>query len=852
MMVLFLLLLPSFLHGQGYHVVGERCVVEGIEDWRAWDVPKRAAILAPDGSVRPFRVRRETDPMEDAGEYVHRVSDDKLEEFPFRRLWESGLGTYSEFYIASGGIKNAGSSLEGAWHVLDGDTATYWAPDPSDSLSSWWIELDLGRAVTVTRILFRFGEPFKRFKVQISNGSSMGIGASAFDWRQVYRSRRMVEEDRIFEIALAPSLERMEGDGDVVQYIRIQATDWTDKGKEVSNAEYEALPSGRQGLREYFRKTARGGVRMVSQEAYEKLPTKLRGMIRYYVKPQPSLVEVEVYAVGDNIAIGLMDRGGSVDNPATKQPTEQRSAVDGSFVSNLRLTPDQNRPVQLVVDLGATFWTDDIRLIMDRDPTQVVTNLLSSYRIEGSDGTRAVGDELAWEVLTPDDRLNLPDGMWRTQDAFELRKTRYIRVTFFNTITEFYGNAMFLREVQVYGEGYAPDVTLESPVMDLGPHRAISFVRWRGDIPPSTGIEIRTRSGDRMKQITRYFDIDGNEVTELRWHKLPGFLRGGSVPSEEPGEDWSTWSAPYAYVGELIRSPTPSRYVQFQVRLVSDDRETFAAIQSLSFDTFPPLVHRVVGEILPEDAARAGEWETFTLLVKLSAVPTDLGFDEFVLTSPYRPRLVLESLRMASEEEVLDAPELSEDDFELVPTGPDSIYLRFPRRILPVREQMLAIRFSSSILRKGTRLYAYLQNRSLPETPQEIRPGDATVLSDTQTMTVGVPVDRKVLGRLRVHPNPFTPNGDGINDVLQVAFQVFNVYPLKAAEVRITDLRGYILRRLAGGETDADGLCVVRWDGRDEAGDRVSPGIYLARVGEVTAAQEATRTAACKAIYVAY
>ncbi len=71
-------------------------------------------------------------------------------------------------------------------------------------------------------------------------------------------------------------------------------------------------------------------------------------------------------------------------------------------------------------------------------------------------------------------------------------------------------------------------------------------------------------------------------------------------------------------------------------------------------------------------------------------------------------------------------------------------------------------------------------------------------------------------------PNPFTPNGDGVNDVVTLFFD----NPLGASPmVRIYDIRGRMVRELLD-----VGLTPAFWDGRDDAGQPMPSGIYLYQV----------------------
>ena len=77
-------------------------------------------------------------------------------------------------------------------------------------------------------------------------------------------------------------------------------------------------------------------------------------------------------------------------------------------------------------------------------------------------------------------------------------------------------------------------------------------------------------------------------------------------------------------------------------------------------------------------------------------------------------------------------------------------------------------------------------------------------------------------------PNPFTPNGDGINDELEVRFDVQRLLTPRAVSLEIYDLNGHRVRLVE--RVLKSGGYSMAWDGRDDSGAVVGPGLYILRI----------------------
>jgi gliding motility-associated-like protein len=74
-------------------------------------------------------------------------------------------------------------------------------------------------------------------------------------------------------------------------------------------------------------------------------------------------------------------------------------------------------------------------------------------------------------------------------------------------------------------------------------------------------------------------------------------------------------------------------------------------------------------------------------------------------------------------------------------------------------------------------------------------------------------------------PATFTPNGDGVNDQVAIAYELRDLESRRQIRLRIYDLSGRLVRQIAA--NTGSGSFAQTWNGRDEKGALVPPGMYL-------------------------
>ena len=77
--------------------------------------------------------------------------------------------------------------------------------------------------------------------------------------------------------------------------------------------------------------------------------------------------------------------------------------------------------------------------------------------------------------------------------------------------------------------------------------------------------------------------------------------------------------------------------------------------------------------------------------------------------------------------------------------------------------------------------------------------------------------------------NPLTPNGDGVNETLEIAYKLREVTASRPVRLAIYDLAGQLVVELPP-ITARSGEFAHRWDGRDAAQELVPPGTYIWRL----------------------
>jgi len=344
-------------------------------------------------------------------------------------------------------------------------------------------------------------------------------------------------------------------------------------------------------------------------------------------------------------------------------------------------------------------------------------------------------------------------------------------------------------------------------------------------------LQIRTRTGNRLTEDKHFYNKQGVEVTAEEYRKMLSFVRGDSTVAFVPDEsDWSPWSQFYEKPGDAITSPSPRRYILIEAALVSANPDTAALLKNLQIGLRDPLAHQILGEISPRRAEQSGRPEEFTLSLNIppdEAGSEGLGFDQVLFEVPPSVRFELLDVRAGS------ASDLAAGGGQIYPvqdlgmtTRSDTLSIRLPE-VVRASGAQVDVRFESELyLASNAFLVSVGLDREGSVVWQRV---DAT--ASGKGMTVLTPVGGGLLGELEVKGNPFTPNGDGINDAVKFVFPVFKMPGEAVLALEVYGLDGSLVHRRSQAVAHAAGFQEVSWDGRGGDGLLLPPGMYICRVG---------------------
>lgn len=839
---------------RGYRLTSRSVETSTRAQWQAWTSVAQLNTISASGAVTPVRLATETNAAADAAGFSYVIPGNLASLFDNSFSEDGALR-------ARGGVKRTGTSASTARRVMDGSMTTFWEPDSSDALSSWWLELDLGRLVSASRIVVRFAEdsptrrsdPFTQFRVHTATGQNpFGDQSGALEYELAGSTTQPNVDQREFVFDLEPRQSHSDGwTGRLAQYVRLQVTATRGaRAQELSEADWTALPTADRGVVENLWSIA-GEQRLVTAAEYEALAPEEQGGRRYFRRERPRLAEIEVWTVGENVALGVLERGGSLkDGNPTAAP---ELAFDGNVQTNwnaavFSTVGDIAGWGLLTVDLGGLLRVNATRLITRRSLNR--ERVLYGYELRGSDGSLAPDGSLIWETLsTPDRLLNQDTHLF--EDRFEPRALRFLE--FRNMDIDRRTNAHLghrfqsaVTEFQVYASGYVPQVVLTSDLIDLSDARTLRTVEWTADTPPGTSVEVRTRTGNDLREVKRYFLSSGEEVTKSEWDSKPSFFQGPVETETVPGPGWSSFSQAYLRPGERVRSPSPRRYLMIEARLLSDTPDTAATLRSIRINTLPPVVDALGAEIAPKQAVPVGELVDFDLYLRPTFTNASRsGFNLMRLSAPSRAAVSLRSVELGSEAELAAgvADEFTGTDsilsnaagqtLQVTGQGTDTLRIRMPTTTRSGNTDLVRLRFSSTVFLSGSTFGLDVANSSADSLWQEADPAD--VVGDDLASGSGLTVLTALGGgSIRLEgdgPGIVTPNGDGHNDAAVFEFVVLRVNVEREVSVELFDLRGRRVRTLTENRPEATGLYQLSWDGRDDSGGLVPPGLYVARIG---------------------
>lgn len=592
---------------------------------------------------------------------------------------------------------------------------------------------------------------------------------------------------------------------------------------------------------------------------------------------------------GENIAIGTISRGGSITAPNVSDFGRQVGvASTGIFDRNdLRLALEElltdddggerdaferknynSLGTLVILNMGGSFGVNRIRFyprntVVESPATPYQSDFLRSFELYVNDGSSFTKDgSIIWSplLLETDNENPVVD--------VALDPPRYVqsvRIRATSTVD------FEIDEIEIYGTGYLSEALYVSDIYDAGQPALWGKLRWLEEAignPTFSSLQIRTRTGSDdnpfvftrllggkrdAEEVTLSLQNPAEEMKLAEYQTLP--QRDAADRTWEPGPvkddlvNWSPYSTPYPASaangpGIDISSPSPRRYFQFQVSFQSSDLEAARLLKSLSFELLsPPFADQIVGEVFPREAELA-ETTDFTYAVRPVMETADLrGFDTVEIFTPVQVESVngieiLDSQGGIVAEHAFSGSDTAVDDgeFRIESVASDKFAVRFP--FVEEDDALVRIHFRTQVLTYSTNFTAAVRIADEAELSQAIISGDAASLSvddnpdlsGTTVLSPSVLSKGRLLDQVAAVPAVFSPNGDQINDATALRYNLLSLDVPRPITIEIYDLSGSRVRTVFSGNELNGRYDDKSWDGRDDQGELVPPGLYIVQI----------------------
>lgn len=463
--------------------------------------------------------------------------------------------------------------------------------------------------------------------------------------------------------------------------------------------------------------------------------------------------------------------------------------IDGKFFSpsyvqilSLNAGPG-GEGTYIVIDLQAVRAVNRVRIwqlgFYPGGPTNIPTNLrVRAYTIYGG------LDTLSMEKLVqvPENTLGVTD------DYFErVVEIRFLKITI-DVIDQV--QSTVISEIEVFGKGYLPEGYFTSNVKDAGQPVNWYKINWKAEQPEGTQISFRMRTGNTPK----------------------------------PDSTWSDWSEDSTTIsGAQLPVYEPRRYMQYQVRLGTLTLLTPKIEEVEVFYDKTLIAQSTDASIEPQYSPILQE-NNFTYKIEIQKSANDFPIDTITIFTPTPTQLLGVKL---NGNPITYSSIIYSNKIIIIPQNPITTTSTF--------EALLRCTPFLGV----NRFVSYLHSKQSADNPQRVDTKKSGGIESWSVLTTGVPP--RLIIDFKAEPNPFTPNGDGVNDKTSLTFFLANIAEpknlvggeLRKLRIHVFDLQGRLIREIYNSESGAAAFIAqnsFEWDGKDQKGKMVKPGPYIVQV----------------------